>query len=167
MYEFGTQLLARALNNRQPVVVLLGDVDRFKRINDTMGHAKGDEILKRVSTAMDATMEGIDHVLARFGGEEFAILVAADAHDDRLLLGELARAGVERALEDIGGSISIGVSELVMLTPRDIADPAFLIDNLLEHADVALYAAKHGGRNCVRLHEPEADAPEHDVAQAA
>lgn len=167
MYEYGAELMRRADRAGQNVVALLGDVDRFKLINDTMGHAKGDEVLKRVSAAMVETMQGVDHVLARFGGEEFAILVAAEPVDDRLLLGELARVGVEQALEDIGGSISIGVSEIVTLTPHNLADPTHLIDDMIEHADVALYAAKHGGRNCVRLHEPDSDEPDPSIAEAA
>jgi diguanylate cyclase (GGDEF)-like protein len=125
----------------EPASLLLFDVDRFKEINDELGHAAGDEVLKRlVKVIARRTRRG--DLLFRIGGEEFAVLLAGAAGADALVAGEEIRACVESA-RLLGGravTISIGVSELVgeQSAGEWIAD-----------ADEALYAAKRRGRNRV------------------
>ena len=121
--------------------LLLFDVDRFKAINDALGHAAGDDVLKKIVGVVGRRARRMD-VLFRIGGEEFALLLGGAACADALAAGEDIRASVEdaRLLGARSVTISIGVSELAEgQSARDwIAD-----------ADEALYAAKRCGRNRV------------------
>jgi diguanylate cyclase (GGDEF)-like protein len=125
----------------EPSSLLLFDVDRFKDINDALGHAAGDDVLKRIVRVVGRRTRRVD-VLFRIGGEEFALLLAGAAGADALAAGEDIRACVEsaRLLGSRAVTISIGVSELTDgLSPRD----------WIAEADQALYAAKRRGRNRV------------------
>jgi len=121
--------------------LLLFDVDRFKAINDALGHAAGDDVLKQIVGVVGRRARRMD-VLFRIGGEEFALLLAGAASADAVVAGEDIRASVENArlLGARAVTISIGVSELAEgQSAREwIAD-----------ADEALYAAKRRGRNRV------------------
>jgi diguanylate cyclase (GGDEF)-like protein len=121
--------------------LLLFDVDRFKEINDSHGHAAGDDVLRRLVRAVARRARRMD-VLFRIGGEEFALLLAGTSSADALAAGEDIRASVEsaRLLGARAVTISIGVSEL--------ADGQSAQDWIAE-ADEALYAAKRRGRNRV------------------
>jgi len=125
----------------EPASLLLFDVDRFKEINDSLGHAAGDDVLKRLVKVVGRRTRRVD-VLFRIGGEEFALLLAGAAGADALAVGEDVRACVEgaRLLGARAVTISIGVSEL--------ADGQSARDWIAE-ADGALYAAKRRGRNRV------------------
>jgi diguanylate cyclase (GGDEF)-like protein len=125
----------------EPASLLLFDVDRFKEINDALGHAAGDDVLKRLVRVVARRTRRVD-VLFRIGGEEFAVLLAGAAGADALAVGEDIRACVERArlLGARAVTISIGISEL--------ADGQSARDWIVE-ADEALYAAKRRGRNRV------------------
>jgi diguanylate cyclase (GGDEF)-like protein len=125
----------------EPASLLLFDVDRFKEINDALGHAAGDDVLKRLVKLVGRRMRRVD-VLFRIGGEEFALLLAGASGADGLAVGEDIRACVEgaRLLGVRAVTISIGVSEL--------ADGQSARDWIAE-ADEALYAAKRRGRNRV------------------
>jgi diguanylate cyclase (GGDEF)-like protein len=127
--------------------VLLCDIDHFKRINDTLGHAQGDEVLRQVSRLLQAQLRA-PALLARYGGEEFvAVLDAQDVAVARQVAERLRAAVAAMAMAGGGGrpltlSISIGVA---MVTPHDTLEQA------LSRADEALYRAKNAGRNRVEV----------------
>ena len=122
-----------------PPCVALVDIDHFKAVNDTHGHAVGDEVLLRVANAMRASSAG-HGLLARYGGEEFAwLLPDVDLAQARLQCDYL-REAVAYATDALPVTVSIGVSA---------ARPGDSVASLLERADRALYAAKGAGRNRV------------------
>jgi diguanylate cyclase (GGDEF)-like protein len=137
----------RSLRHASPLSLLLFDVDHFKRINDTHGHAVGDRVLVDIVEATSAVVRGIDTV-ARLGGEEFAVLLPDTAAGTALLVAERLRHALDRAPDaaGVGYTVSIGVATL---------HPGESIAAMLSRADAALYAAKAGGRNAV----VEAQAP--------
>lgn len=129
-----------------PVAVLLGDVDHFKKINDTYGHQAGDEVLREVSQRMQLSVRAEDSV-GRYGGEEM-VVVLRDATTERAgTLGERIRSAVcGRPFATVAGPIPVTISIGVASTDRlGRVPPA----ELLRAADGALYRAKESGRNRV------------------
>jgi len=123
------------------------DIDHFKRVNDTWGHAAGDVVLKHVAQTMKKQTRRID-IPARIGGEEFVIVLPDTSVENALALAERIRASVEATPADTGAqqisvTISIGLSAIRPDDPND--------HTALERADLALYEAKHSGRNRVKL----------------
>src|SRR5690606_39022862 len=133
--------------------VLVVDLDRFKSVNDTLGHATGDRLIKLCARRLEACVRESDTV-ARLGGDEFAIIQAGveGEHEAQALCSRLLRALVE-PFELDGHEIIITPSIGVALAPDDANEP----DRLLQYADVALYRAKAEGRNTFRFFEPEMD----------
>jgi diguanylate cyclase (GGDEF)-like protein len=133
--------LERARRADQPLSLIVGDLDRFKRVNDAHGHAAGDAVLRRVADAIRGAKRGFDRA-ARVGGEEFAVLAPdADEHG-AYMLAERIRAAVHEAFadqEDASLTISFGISTHPLHGQS--------ADSLLRTADQALYAAKRLGRN--------------------
>jgi diguanylate cyclase (GGDEF)-like protein len=124
-----------------PLSLLMIDVDHFKKFNDTYGHLAGDEILKGVALWLRDLVRTTD-LVARFGGEEFAVLLPNTDLGGALLLAERVRAAIARPRPDLKlVTISIGVSSLT----TDHSD----VNAFLSDADEALYQAKAAGRNCV------------------
>jgi len=138
-------LLQRAQRHGHKVAMLLCDVDHFKKVNDTYGHPIGDEVLRRVARVLQEVPRKID-IPARYGGEEFAVIldnvdvVQARAVAERIRI-EISKVVVETDKGPLSVTESIGVSAF----PEDGHDRATLI----ERADLALYHAKHTGRNRV------------------
>lgn len=144
--------LARAFEEsaryRRPLALALIDIDHFKRINDTWGHASGDEVLKVVSRIFAESVRGAD-LVARYGGEEFAVMMPETDLDDARLVAEKIRQRVEATSIDTDqASISATVSIGVAAAPRPALPTPMA---LIEAADRALYRAKREGRNQVRL----------------
>ena len=133
--------LERARRTDQPLSLIVGDLDRFKRVNDSHGHAAGDAVLRRVADAIRGAKRGFDRA-ARVGGEEFAVLAPnADEHG-AYMLAERIRAAVHQAFaddQDESLTISFGISTHPLHGQS--------ADGLLRTADQALYAAKRLGRN--------------------
>jgi diguanylate cyclase (GGDEF)-like protein len=138
---FDTEL-ERARRADQPLSLIVGDLDRFKRVNDAHGHAAGDAVLQRVADAFRGAKRGFDSV-ARVGGEEFAVLAPNCDEHGGYMLAERIRAAVHEALAqspaDTPLTISFGVSTFPLHGQS--------ADGLLRTADQALYAAKRLGRN--------------------
>jgi diguanylate cyclase (GGDEF)-like protein len=138
---FDTEL-ERARRADQSLSLIVGDVDRFKRVNDSHGHAAGDAVLKRVADAIRGAKRGFDSA-ARVGGEEFAVLAPDCDEHGAYMLAERIRAAVYEALaereEDTPLTISFGISTFPLHGQS--------ADGLLRTADHALYAAKRLGRN--------------------
>jgi diguanylate cyclase (GGDEF)-like protein len=144
---------ALAWRKGAPLSVLLFDVDHFKRINDTHGHAAGDRVLVEIVERTVAVLRNRDGC-GRLGGEEFAVLLPATSTGTALQVAERLRAALQRTPSDaapergadkaatigIGYTVSIGVATL---------EPGENIASLLSRADTALYAAKAAGRNRV------------------
>lgn len=135
---------ARAERYKRPFSVAIIDFDHFKMINDVLGHATGDEAIRRLAACMKAEKR-VPDVLARYGGDEFVILMPETrAADAKVLLERIRiRAQTIRLPQDTSVSISCGVaqSDLKNIDPRDV----------MRRADLALYDAKNAGRNCVRI----------------
>lgn len=137
----GEYARSRRYGHRFGVLVL--DLDRFKKYNDTFGHASGNEALKRVAAALRESVRSVDFA-ARYGGEEFAVILPeVDAHSMRVVA-ERVRASIE-ALPAPPEGATVTVSIGAALFPDDAPD----IAALFESADERLYAAKKGGRNRV------------------
>jgi len=137
--------ITRARESGDPLSIALFDIDRFKRVNDTHGHAAGDQVIRAMADHVMANQAGSDQ-FGRYGGEEFVLLMrgADPAEAERRV--DAIRAGFEALkipigeVEPLSCTVSIGVAGL---RPSDSLHP------LVERADRALYAAKTGGRNRV------------------
>ncbi len=135
------------------LVCMLADIDYFKQINDTYGHQAGDRVLQRIAVELGKDLRGSD-VLARYGGEEFVLLLPATSRQRAADIAERLRSDIEQlSFADISSSnikvtISIGLAA-VTLEQLPAGQPP---DQwLLEHADKALYQAKHAGRNRIMI----------------
>ncbi|GGY03103.1 GGDEF domain-containing protein [Pseudoduganella dura] len=144
--------LARARRYGTALSVILGDIDHFKRINDTHGHAAGDHVLSDFGGLLLAmTRETVDSVV-RYGGEEFLIvlpetdLAGAHALAERIRHAFGSTGSAVEFGEFVTATASFGIASVPALDPDAPETPAVL----MEAADAQLYAAKRGGRNCVR-----------------
>ena len=148
------EALARLQRMGEGCALLLIDLDRFKPINDTLGHPAGDALLEKVADRLRTTVRPTDTV-ARLGGDEFVIIQSA-------VTGVASTEALARRLIDLlgrtyiieGQLLSIGASVGIALAPGDGVDA----DKLLKQADLALYQAKLGGRGTYRFFEPSMDA---------
>ena len=144
----------RRLHDGQQFAVLCLDLDRFKGVNDTLGHSVGDKLLDEVAKRILSCVKERDFV-ARLGGDEFAVI-----HKNLVRpidSGNLARLIIERISDPYkidGQQINIGASIGLALAPSDGATP----DQLLKNADLAMYRAKADGRGIYRFFEQEMDA---------
>ena len=136
----------RSLRNGRPLLLALLDIDHFKRVNDTYGHATGDQTLKKFAQVVSATARGTD-VLARWGGEEF-VLMATDTQSQYAfeLLERIRQAVASTVIAHDAGALRITVSSgLAQQLPGET------VEHTLERADKALYTAKLLGRNRVAM----------------
>jgi two-component system cell cycle response regulator len=139
------EMLQRAQRHDHKVALLLCDVDHFKKVNDTYGHPIGDEVLRRVARVLQDVPRKID-VPARYGGEEFVVaLDNVDVAQARTVAERIRTEIAKLVVETDKGPLSVTESIGVAAFPEDGRDRATLI----ERADLALYQAKHGGRNRV------------------
>jgi two-component system cell cycle response regulator len=131
--------------------VLLLDVDRFKSVNDTHGHAAGDVVLREIAERLRTHLRSAD-VVARYGGEEFMVVVAGAAAEEGRLVAERLRAAVAQdPIAAAGRLLDVTLSIGVAGGPAGTA-----ADALVAAADAALYRAKNAGRNRVEVAAPEA-----------
>ena len=145
--------LKSALEKQKPLSFIIIDADHFKNVNDSYGHDVGDEVLKELATRMVNQTRGSDMV-ARFGGEEFVMLMPGLGMPTAVDVAERIRASVElipfkvsHEIEQLDMTVSVGVATV---RPGDTAE------TILKRADTALYEAKHGGRNRVVIAEDDA-----------
>jgi diguanylate cyclase (GGDEF)-like protein len=141
------ELSKRQQTEGRSAAVLLADLDHFKSINDSFGHAVGDHVLQIFAAAAGAKL-GPDDLIGRLGGEEFAMVIYDAGHDKGLAIAERIRMSFETAAADvngraIGGTVSMGMA----LAETSLFD----IPALLAQADEALYCAKERGRNRVEV----------------
>ena len=134
------------------LAVLLVDLDRFKEVNDTLGHSTGDLVLREVGTRLERTLPE-SHTIARLGGDEFAVLVpAAPDREAVLAVARAVRAQLERPLATEELELQVAGSVGVAMCPEHGADPGLL----LQRADVAMYAAKAAHRG-IEVYAAERD----------
>jgi diguanylate cyclase (GGDEF)-like protein len=134
----------------RPLALLMLDIDRFKSINDTYGHDVGDEVIKATAASLRTHKRSSD-IVGRLGGEEFAMILLEATLDSAVAAGERLRQLVAESIITAGEhripiTISVGASVSRAETSS--------IDELLKQADIALYEAKHSGRNCVCRFDP-------------
>lgn len=143
--------IARCTRTGESLGLLMADLDRFKSINDTLGHQAGDAVLRSISARMTEHMRPYDAV-GRYGGEEFLLLVPDAGRAETLLVAERLRREVAQTVvpwedEPIEVTVSIGAT---CFEGREAVEP----DELVRQADEALYRAKADGRNRVKLYRP-------------
>ncbi len=148
------QAMAYARRSGRLLALLFIDLDGFKFINDSFGHTQGDALLKAIATRLEREIRAGDTV-ARLGGDEFVVMLGdvADADDVMRMADKLLRVLSEPTLAD-GRSLLVTASIGISIYPDDGQN----VEVLLQHADSALYAAKHGGRNRVCRYTPELSA---------
>ncbi|MBE7181370.1 MAG: diguanylate cyclase [Terriglobus roseus] len=143
----------RSLRSERPLALLMIDVDCFKALNDSYGHQRGDDCLREIARVLEEQPRRGHDIVARFGGEEFAVLLPGADMAGAMRIGENVRRAVEgqrmehkRSMVGPWVTVSIGVSSR---TPRVGESP----DTMLYDADMAMYSAKQLGRNRVELRE--------------
>ena len=142
--EAGDAALVRSRRSGRPVSVVLGDLDHFKDVNDSLGHAAGDEALRTVAGAIRSGLRAQD-VAARWGGEEFILLLPDTALEGAQLVAESLRAAIAAlSLGDEEKRIAVTVSLGVAEHRRGLS-----LEDTIAEADAALYRAKQAGRNRV------------------
>lgn len=146
-----------------PFAVLYLDIDEFKDVNDTLGHAMGDKLLKAVVERLKLVVREED-LVARFGGDEFAILTynVTDPTEAGTLAARVGASLAEPFMID-GHKISVTSSTGIALFSREIAGP----EAIMVQADLALYGAKDEGRNCYRFHSQDLDQQVHERVRVA
>lgn len=144
-YDLVRPIWSSSLRKRHPMAVVIMDIDRFKQLNDTYGHAYGDEVLQQMSATLREGARTGD-ILARWGGEEFLLFLNETSLDEALVIAERFRQRISTTqLVVEGGVIYITASFGVAHTEGAI----ITIDDLIAEADGHLYAAKEQGRNRV------------------
>ncbi|MBW3602881.1 MAG: GGDEF domain-containing protein [Actinobacteria bacterium] len=137
--------VGRATRYGQPLSLLLADLDHFKAVNDAFGHPVGDAVLATVAGLLRDLARDVD-VVARLGGEEFALLLPATGIDDAVSVATRLRSSVAALRDPVGVTVCVGISA--------IPAPARGALDLLEQADIALYEGKRSGRDHVTTFRP-------------
>src|SRR5712691_4227920 len=146
-YDRLRQTLALAKRNSWTVGVMLADLDRFKTVNDTLGHAVGDKLLRQVAERLSKAVRSSDTV-ARLGGDEFAVVLNnLSAPEDAAVVAHKIIAAFQAPFQVEGHSLPATLSIGAALFPNDSIDQ----ETLLKNADAAMYRSKEDGRNCFRL----------------
>ncbi len=141
-YEKGGELVRTARTRRQPVAMMILDIDHFKKVNDRFGHGGGDAAIRHIATLISRFSEA--GIAARIGGEEFAVLLPGVPIREALAIAENIRAACEWSSLDYDGSrIAMTISVGTAVDAHDEIE----LENLLKRADLALYRAKDSGRN--------------------
>jgi diguanylate cyclase (GGDEF)-like protein len=132
------------------LAILFLDLDNFKNVNDSLGHAMGDRLLKMVADRLQALMRP-DDVVIRLGGDEFTVLLNTVSTDDIAAVAVRITSSLSREFRILGKELSIGASIGISVYPRDGEDA----DLLIQKADIAMYSAKELGRNRYRFYDQQ------------
>ncbi|MBI5965340.1 MAG: diguanylate cyclase [Chloroflexi bacterium] len=152
-FELASREFSASQRYQRPLAIIIFDTDRFKQVNDTLGHLAGDKMLVKVAETVAGQMRSVD-VLARYGGDEFIILLPETSAQQAFHIAERIRSVV--AATPMGNidtgqffiTLSIGVAE-IWSDPLDHG-----IEQIVHRADQALYAAKQAGRDRVMIFQP-------------
>ncbi len=143
--------LAQAGRHKRLLGILSLDLDRFKVVNDTLGHAAGDDVIRQLAGRLAVSLRETD-VVARWGGDEFVIgLLDIHGQGDAEYVAAKLLAAIRQPFSAAGRQVSVGVSIGMSVFPRDGAD----LSTLIRRADIAMYRAKKGGRNNLRCYSAE------------
>lgn len=138
--------IARCATAGMPLAVIVADLDYFKKVNDTYGHPAGDAVLVSIASRLRTCIRA-EEALGRYGGEEFLVILPGSSMATALAVGERMRQAIASHTEMVSGTaLSMTISAGVAST--DLF-PGATSEELINHADMALYAAKEGGRNRV------------------
>lgn len=153
----------RSRREKNCTALMMCDIDRFKQVNDQYGHATGDDVLREVSRRLRNSVRSYDMV-GRYGGEEFLVVLNKCDPASALARAEnlramMARKPIQTASESLRITISVGLA----LTTDFVKCG---VDEIIHEADMAMYAAKAAGRNCVRIAKPAATEPGNEEAPA-
>jgi len=148
--------LLRSARYNEPLSLIIIDIDYFKKINDSLGHIAGDDILSELSKVLVKSVRDVD-IVSRYGGEEFIVVCPNTSLGGAAILAERIRENVQNTTFHSGNidlklTVSIGLSSL---SPSTTASGAINASKLIEEADLALYKAKSSGRNKVAVHTNE------------
>jgi diguanylate cyclase (GGDEF)-like protein/PAS domain S-box-containing protein len=151
LFELAEHEFDVARRYQHSLSVIMFDLDHFKFINDSFGHATGDQVLERVVAIARAQLRDVD-LIGRYGGEEFVIVLPLTGAKQAYLLAERIRTGVAALKVETGGkpafvTLSMGIAEMTRV-PQDES-----VENIIRRADEAMYAAKRAGRNRVVIFE--------------
>jgi diguanylate cyclase (GGDEF)-like protein len=142
--------------------VMMCDIDHFKQVNDRYGHSVGDEVLKEVARRLHQSVRSYDMV-GRYGGEEFVVVLnRCEPASAKARAEDLRTAIAGRPIPTQGESLTVTISVGLALS---VDFPNRSVDEIVQAADAALYAAKAGGRNCVRLAAASGQATPVDTAE--
>jgi len=146
--------LQESLDDEEPgLAVIFIDLDDFKTVNDTLGHAVGDQLLTIVGARIHQCLAA-DDLAARLGGDEFAVLVVGVGQSEAARVAARLMAALGQPIEVAGRQVSTQASlGVAMVTRNDRA-----ADDLMRHADLAMYTAKRNGKGCFEFFEPEMSA---------
>jgi diguanylate cyclase (GGDEF)-like protein len=143
--------LVQAAEHHWSVSVLVLDIDRFKNVNDTLGHAMGDELLRQCSNRLRNCLRFND-TIARLGGDEFGlILLTAKIPDESSIVASKIREALRQPFDLNGHEVTVTVSIGITLYPLDALD----VGSLVQNGDTAMYRAKEAGRNTYRFYTPQ------------
>ena len=145
------QALAQARRDRGKLGVLFIDLDRLKPVNDSLGHAVGDLLLKEVADRLRRSLSRESDTVSRLGGDEFVVLLQRlNTPQDAALIAERILFSISQPFHVLQHVISISASIGIAIFPADGDEGS----TLLKNADVAMYSAKHAGRNAYRFYDP-------------
>lgn len=148
MSEVFLRQIDRCARANYPVCLAMLDIDRFKTVNDTFGHQGGDRVLAQVGRILQKQFRPTD-LIARYGGEEFAVLLPETDAQEAIAALERFRIVMERTETAVAARTTVKVTVSAGIAPwRN----GWSLDDLIQHADEALYRAKAGGRNCIMLY---------------
>ncbi len=154
LFELAVHEFDLARRYRRPLSIIMFDLDHFKQINDTFGHAMGDQMLERVAAIARSQLRDVD-LIGRYGGEEFMIVLSMTEAKQAALQAErihkeirMLRLETEKGIASV--TLSAGIAEMIH-DPKDAS-----VDDIIRRADEALYAAKRAGRNRTVIFEPQA-----------
>jgi two-component system cell cycle response regulator len=158
--------VGRAMRDKTPLGVLIADVDHFKRINDTLGHAFGDQVLRGVAAELKTRIRDTDFI-GRYGGEEFVVLLPGAPPESVAVIAERLRSAIEELrFQSPTGELQVTISVGGRTWSHDLLSTQLDFGLLLEDADHALYQAKIGGRNRSCTDLPVSITPEADALSA-
>ena len=141
------RLLPEAIENSQPLCILLVDVDHFKKYNDTLGHSSGDQALIAIGNVLKSTIRPYDFA-TRYGGEEFLILLPNTTLNEGVVVAERIRVNVEQTnIVHCDGTPLPGITISIGLVINNVESTC---QSLVDDADRQLYYAKQQGRNCIK-----------------
>jgi two-component system cell cycle response regulator len=146
----GPEEVARALRQGDSLILMLMDIDRFKRYNDTLGHQAGDGLLRKLADVINSSIRSGVDIGFRYGGDEFGVLVPQVSTEQALKIAERIRMKYGK-IANSSTSLSIGLAKLID-SGQGVQNSFY---DLVKSADDALYSSKKQGGNCVTLYSPE------------